>query len=155
MKKFAYAPLAILLAIVPQVQAGDMGGEVVPFGYLKMHFGSASSQQDTTYGFSLAQTNSSASGMNMFDSERPPLLNLQFKGDELDALKLNGLDVLDKQVTYNVDGTTTTSLGINWNYALAGVAIAAGLSYFCARNDWDNLCDDDDEEPSRYQETAP
>jgi len=150
MKKFAYAPLAIMLAIVPQVQAGDMGGEVVPFGYLKMPFGGASSQQDTTYGFSLAQTNSSVSGMNMFDSERPPLLNLQFKGDELDALKLNGLDVLDKQVTYNADGTTTTSMGINWKYVAAGVAVLGGISYLCARNNWDNLCDE--KEVSTYSE---
>lgn len=147
MKKFAYAPLAIMLAVVPQVQAGD---EIMPFGYMKMPFGGTGAQQETTYGFSLAQTNSSAPGMNMFDSERPPLLNLQFKGEQLDALKLNGMNVLDKQVTYNADGTTTTNLGINWKYVAAGVLVLGGISYLCARNDWDNLCDE--EEVSTYSE---
>jgi len=135
MKRFAYAPLAIMLSVVPQIGAAE--GETVPFGYLKMPFGGPSgAKQETTYGFSLAQTNSSGSGVNLFDNSRPPLLNLQFKGDELDALKLNGLNVLEKQVRYNVDGTTTTTNNIIWKYVLAGGLTLGMIKWLCERHEW-------------------
>ncbi len=133
-----------MLSVIPQIGAAE--GEMVPFGYLKMPFGGSSvAKQETTYGFSLAQTNSSSSGVNLFDNSRPPLLNLQFKEDELDAVKLNGLNVLEKQVRYNADGTTTTTNNINWGYVGYGALTLGVIGYLCHRNDWDLFgCDDHD-----------
>ncbi len=128
MKKFAYAPLAMMMAVAPQSHSG----EVVPFGYLNMPFGPGATQEAPAYGFSLAQTETSNSApvANLLDTKRPPLLDLRFKGDELDALELNGVNALNKSITYNADGTTSTEFGLDWQAIVIG-GIAAGIIY-CA-----------------------
>jgi hypothetical protein len=150
MRKFTYAPLAIMLSVVPQITAGMTDSETVPFRHFKMPFGEHYvSDQQSTYGLALAQTSRSGSTLSPSDSQLPPLLNLQFKGEELDAINLNGFNVLEKQVSYNANGGETTILGVNWKRVAAGALVVGGLAWTCHENEWDVFgYEDDDDAPA-------
>jgi hypothetical protein len=156
MKKFAYAPLAVMLSVVPQIHAGEVGNEIMPFGYFKMPFGGQYvANQKPTYGLALGQTSHIGAGANLSEN-LPPLINLQFKGEDLDALNLNGFNVLEKRVTYNANGNESTELGINWKYVAAGVLVVGGLAWACEEHEWDVFgCDDDDNDPPAPPPPAP
>jgi hypothetical protein len=157
MRKFAYAPLAVMLSVVPQLHAGEIESEIAPFGYFKMPFGGHYvANKKPSYGLALAQTSRSGSGVSLSDNQRPPLLNLQFRGEELDAINLNGFNVLQKQVTYNANGGETTILGVNWKYVAAGVLVVGGTAWVCHKNEWDVFgCDDDDDDAPAPPPPAP
>jgi hypothetical protein len=149
MRKLAYVPLAAILSVVPQIHAGETGNEFLPFGYFNMPFGGHYvTNQKPTYGLAFAQTSHFGSGISLSDNQHPPLLNLQFSGEELNAFNLNGFNVLEKQVTYNANGSETTILGVNWKYVAAGALIIGGAAWACHENDWDKFgCDDGSDSP--------
>jgi hypothetical protein len=136
MRKFAYAPLAVMLSVVPQIHAGETGDELLPFRYFKMPFGEHYvADRKSVYGLALART--SDSSFTLPDNQLPPLLNLQFKGEQLEAINLNGFNVLEKRVTSDTNGSETTVFGVNWKYVAAGALVVGGVTWPCHENDWD------------------
>ena len=144
MKSFKYAPLAVMLAVVPQVNADTMmGDDVTPYAYLNVPFGGATkSQEQTQYGLALGR-GANGGDLHLNGQGRPPLLNLEFKGDQLDAVHLNGTNVLEKHIRYNANGVATTENEINW-WLVGGAALLVGL---CVG---DVICDFDDDDNDDY-----
>ena len=138
MKSFKYAPLAVMLAIVPQVNADSLTGDVTPYAYLNVPFGGASKTQDETkYGFALGR-DGEAGSLNLSGQGQPPLLSLEFKSDELNAVHLNGTNVLEKHIRYNANGVAETENNINW-WLVGGAVVLAGLCI------GDVICNTDDD----------
>jgi hypothetical protein len=136
MRKFAYAPLAVMLSVVPQIYAGEAGDDLMSSRYFKMPFGEHYvADQKSAYGFASPRTSDSSGTLS--DNQLPPLLNLQFNGEELDAINLNGFNVLERRVIHNTNGNETTVLGVNWKYVAAGALVAGGVAWPCHESDWD------------------
>jgi hypothetical protein len=126
MRSFKYAPLAVMLAIVPQVNADSLMGDVAPYAYMNVPFGGTTKSQDEMkYGLAMGQGGKSGS-LNLSGQNHPPLLNLEFKGEELNAVHLNGTNVLEKHIRYNANGVAQTENEINW-WLVGGAVLLAGL----------------------------
>ncbi len=146
MRTFKYAPLAVMLAVVPQVNADSMP---VPHAYVKVPFSGASPAQETpTFGFALEQNAA-------FNKKSTPMLNLEFKGEELDAVNINGLNVLEKTVTFDANGNAQTQSGINWKivgWSALGVVAAAHIACVHGHEqgmEWAGFGDDCDDDSRR------
>ena len=156
MRQYKYAPLVVMLSLIPQVQANDlestMGKSPVPYAYLKVPFGGASHTNDeTTFGFAVSQSAGANHG-NLFNSRRPPLLNLEYKGDELESVRLNGLNIVDKHISYDANGIQKTNYDIQWEYVVGAVVGIGVLWAVCEDQNW-NLCGGDHKK-KRYSAPA-
>jgi len=154
MKKLhiVYAPIAVMLSVMPQVQAdsieSELGGEIVPYTYLKVPFGGgANTKNDHTFGFAVNQSEGDSS--KLFANQRPPLFNMEFKGETLNSVKLNGLNIVDKRISYNADGSEKTDYVIQWEYVVGAVVGFGALWAMCEHNEWD-LCHDDSKKKKGY-----
>jgi hypothetical protein len=138
MKQFKYAPLAAMLAVIPQVQAqGPLDEGTIPFAYMNQPFGgSTQSQSIPSFGFGVTQSGGSASGsLNLLNPERPPLFNLEYKGEDLTAINLNGNNVLDIMSRFGYDANGEQSVA-DWLNSLTkeqkvALGIGVGLAVWC------------------------
>lgn len=151
MKHFKYAPLAIMLSIIPQVQAEEdlVGRAFIPQAYMKVPFGGVSHEQEKiTYGFSIKQNSS-------FSNKHRPMFNLEFRGEELESVNINGMNVLEKRVVYGANGSSETVGGINWEMVAWGVVgVTAAAHYACVYQNetsmkWAGFGDDCKDEKGR------
>jgi hypothetical protein len=137
MKQFKYAPLAAMLAVIPQVQAESPLDEgAIPFAYLNQPFG-GSSQSQNIPSFGLGVTQGEGSGtLNLFNPERPPLFNLEYKGDSLTAINLNGNNMLDIMGRFGYNANGEQSVGEWWagltKEQQVAIMIGGGLAFWCA-----------------------
>ncbi len=137
MKQFKYAPLAAMLAVIPQVHAeGPLEEGTIPFAYMNQPFGGATHTQNIpSFGFGVTQGPSSGT-VNLFNPERPPLFNLEYKGDNLAAVNLNGNNVLDIMGRYGYDANGEQSVGEWWaglsNEQQVAIMLGGGLLFWCA-----------------------
>jgi hypothetical protein len=159
MKKIIITISAITLVIgsTTWVSAQDNNGGIVPMLYMNMPFGDSSSAKDvSSYGMALVTKAPSQIGsditapVNLLDSSSPRLLDMRFNQEGFDSLKLNGVSLVQRVITYNADGTTngettTTDLSLeDWlmlGFGAAGVLCAA-----------DVICDDPDPDPPAEEE---
>ncbi len=138
MKQFKYAPLAAMLAVIPQVHAESPLDEgAVPFAYMNQPFGGTTHTQNIpSFGFGVTQGGASSGTVNLLNPERPPLFNLEYKGDNLAAVNLNGNNVLDIMGRYGYDANGDQSFG-DWLSSLSqeqkvALGLAVGLGFWCA-----------------------
>ncbi len=142
MKKLIFA-LAALMAVVPQLLANDiLPKNLTPVVYLDLPFGGSTKStpsyglQFTRGGFSLDESEQNSSPLN-----GAPVMDLRFRGNELDAFSIHGINTLNKQTILHLDGTTTTEYSVNW-WLVGGLAALGGAWWMCEENDWD-LCGGD------------
>jgi hypothetical protein len=136
-----------MLSVVPQLHAGEAEADLASFRDFKMPFGEHY-VTDRKPAYDLGLTRTSRSGFNTTppDNKRPPLLSLQFKGEELHAINLNGFNVLEKRVSYAPNGSETTVFKVNWKYVAASALVIEGVAWTSQENDWDVFGHDGDED---------
>ena len=145
MHKLLLALATMLLVAAPNLQAQDRSSAPVPVAYINLQFGSGA-KPVSRYGLQLARVQLSRAqhdvtgGVNLFSTV--PYADLKFNGSELESFKLNGVNTMEKVVTYNADGTTSTQSGINWKYVGWGALGFGALWWTCEEKDWD-LCGGD------------
>jgi len=135
--KYTYAPLAMMLALSAQTNAADSSDHMLSFAYLNVPLGATTrTQSEPTYGFAVSSGNKHN---DLFSSKRPRLFDMSFKNNQLEDMQVHGLSALEKHITHNADGTTSTTMGINTGLLAGG--IVAGAIAACAG---ELICDDND-----------
>ena len=142
MNQYLVATVALLFAVVPNLQAGELLAEPVPVAYVSVPFGGGSAKDATSFGLQLARMGEDAqrSGM-LFDAERSAYLDVRFSQGDLSGLSLNGTDfvALAKLHGYNVN--ETNSFQQWWNglsdnekafFAVAGIAAVGCAAGWCS-----------------------
>ena len=120
---------------------GSSYEEAVPMAYLSIPLGgSGGGLQQTSFGVGLARADYERNaGFNFMSNGKPRIVDVSFRGNELDALSFNGINTLQQKLIHNADGTTTTSTFINPNILIPAVVVGAII---CVE-----VCDDNDTAP--------
>ncbi|MEJ1381609.1 MAG: hypothetical protein RPT95_11720 [Candidatus Sedimenticola sp. (ex Thyasira tokunagai)] len=140
MKRLLAGLTASVLLAAPALQAQELT-ETLPTVYFNIPFGSTQKAAEPVYGLRLTQASiDTQGGLNLFQTDRPALMDFQMKDGEVNAFTVNGLNALNKQTVVYADGSTGTGFDINWYYVGAGVL---GVWALCEANEWD-ACHDDD-----------
>ena len=140
MNKYLSVAVALLFAVVPNLQAGELLAEPVPVAYVSMPFG-GSAKATPSYGLQLARLESDTQqGAMLLDARRPAYLDVKFSDQGLSGLSLNGTDMvaLAKQHGYNANGENSMqqwwgSLSDNEKafFLVAGIGLAGCLLDWC------------------------
>ncbi len=135
LKKYAYAPLAIMLALSAQTSSADNPSNMTSFAYLSIPLGATTqTQSEPTYGFAVSNGNRTN---DLFSSKRPRLFDMSFRKNQLDNMQIHGISALEKTITHNANGTTDTTFGVNTGALVAGL-VATGIGLCIG----DVICDD-------------
>jgi hypothetical protein len=140
MKQYLSAAAALLITVVPNLQAGELLAEPVPTAYVSMSFGGGT-KATSSYGLQLARLESDAQqGVMLFDGKRSAYLDVKFSQGDLSGLSLNGTDfvALARQQGYNANGENSVQQwwgGLSDNqkafFAVAGIAAIGCLADWC------------------------
>ncbi len=137
MQKILLTLATFMLAVAPNIHADDIDTDAVPMAYFSMPFGN-NADSIPSYGLQLARgQHDREGGVNLFSSA--PYMDLNFRGTEVNAFELNGINTLEKVTTYNVNGDPQTTSSINW--WLVGIGAVGGYILLKGGDDDD---DDDD-----------
>lgn len=153
MKKLIVILSALIVTSASLVTAENVDNEVMPMLYLEIPIGSKHTMhREAEYGAALGIVGTSQNAfergkvISFMDTDRPRLLDLRFKQDSIDSLKVNGVSLVQKIVTVNADGTTTEESGLADLTPAQWILIGLGVGgVLCAA---DVICDDDDDRPA-------
>jgi hypothetical protein len=147
--KYLSSMAALLFAVVPNLQAGEMPSEPVPAAYINVPFG-GDAKAAPSYGLQVARLESDAQQSSMlFDPTQRAYLDIRFSGGDMSSLSLNGTDfvALAKQHGYNANGDSSFQ---QWWSSLSPTEIAlfavAGIAAVGCAADW---CQEDEEEEQK------
>ena len=140
MNQYLFATTALLLAVVSNLQAGELLAEPVPAAYVSVPFGN-NTKESPSYGLQLARLGRDAQqSAALFDQERSAYLDVKFSQGDLSSLSLNGTDfvALAKRHGYNANENNSVEQwwgGLSDNqkalFALAGIAAVGCLADWC------------------------
>ena len=138
--KYLSLMAALLFAVVPNLQAGEMLSEPVPAAYINVPFG-GDAKAAPSYGLQVARLESGAQQSSMlFDPTQRAYLDIRFSGGDLSGLSLNGTDfvALAKLHGYNANGENSVQQwwgGLSDNqkafFLVAGVGLTGCLLDWC------------------------
>ncbi|MES9902786.1 MAG: hypothetical protein ABW168_08895 [Sedimenticola sp.] len=135
MKRLLAGITASLLLAAPALQAQELT-ETLPMAYFNLPFGSTHKASEPVYGLRLTQAGvDTQGGLNIFQSERPALMDFQMKNGEVNAFTVNGLNALTKTEVVYADGSTGTETGLSTEAIVLGVAVGGFIIYKTTEDD--------------------
>jgi len=130
MKNIISGIAAALILSAPAVQAQDLETKTIPMAYFSVPFGDIQQESVPVFGFKVSQTSTDIhSGINLFQNQRPALLDYQMKNGETHAFTINGLNALEKTNVVYADGTSRIESTLNWKVILPA-AFFGGIFLF-------------------------
>jgi len=126
MKSLISGIAAAMLLTVPAVQAQDLDTKTIPMAYFSMPFGDTQQESAPVFGFRVTQD--SQGGINLFQNQRPALLDYQIKSGETHAFTVNGFNALKTNVVY-ANGTSRIENAIDWKILLPAALFGGYFLY--------------------------